>query len=109
MWALIKESDWTKDHDYTRIGKKFRKLLSREDCTQLFKFIDDKQQKLDTRFEKAWLGKPGIPVYDDGWSDLTFDVVGRGEKFYKSITATKLRHMAKTSDYHENFGYVTLR
>ena len=107
MWACIKKAEWTKDHNYDRIGMMFLKFIPKLDCIQLFEFIEDKQHELYNRFQKAWLGKPGIPVSDDGWSDLTWEVVGRGEKFFKSITIAKLRRMAKTGDYHENFGYLT--
>ena len=42
------------------------------------------------------------------WNTVTGEIwedVGRGENFYNSITVEKLREMANTYDYHENFGY----
>lgn len=103
-WDIIKKANWKKDHDYTRISKEFR-LLSKEEFEELESFIDSKMEQLNSRFEKSWLGNPGINVSDDGWSDLRAEVIGRGEKFFNSITVQKLRKMANTDDYNESFIY----
>jgi len=107
IWAWIEKAEWKKDHNHERIGMMFMKFIPKLDCIQLFEFIEDKQYEIYNRFQKAWLGRPGIMVSDDGWSDLTWEVVGRGERFFKSITVAKLRRMVKNNDYHENFGYIT--
>lgn len=104
LWAIIKKAGWEKDHDYTRIQEEFKKL-PKTTFKQLNDFVHKKVGELYTRFEKDWLGDPGIECSDDSWSDLTAEVVGRGEKFFEGITVKKLQKMALADDYHENFTY----
>ena len=104
LWELIEMAEWTKDHDFKRISKMYKKLPKNE-FRQLKKFYDNKLRELDKRFRQAWLGNPGIDVSDDGWWDLRAEVIGRGREFYNSITVQKLRRMANRLDYQENFGY----
>jgi hypothetical protein len=105
MWEWIEFANWKIDHDHERIGKLFTSSLSILDCIQLFGYIGTCTDALDKKFKKDWLGNPGIQVSDDGWWDLRAEVVGRGEKFYNSITAKKLKQMADNNDYTENFSY----
>lgn len=107
LWRLIEDATWKVDHDYDRIGNEWSKL-DEDIFNQIEKFARNKQAELANKFEAAWLGNDGgggIGVSDDGWSDLTADVVGRGEEFYNSVTADKLREMADDDDYEENFMY----
>ncbi|MDP2692716.1 MAG: hypothetical protein Q8O88_03710 [bacterium] len=106
MWKLIEESIWTLDHDYKRIERLFDKSLSKDHFKQLCHFVYNKKDELKKRFEQAWLGDQGIEVSDDGWDDLCAEVVGRGSEFYGKINVPKLRNMANTEDYHENFAYA---
>ncbi len=104
LWKLIESADWKSDYDYERIQELFSKL-PKSTFEQLSEFYGEKHSALYDKFESDWLGDPGIPVGDDSWSDLTAEVVGRGQRFYNAITAKKLRKMAITYDYMENFGY----
>ena len=104
LWAIIEKANWWKDHDYKRIAGEFQKL-PKDVFKMLDEFITLKVRELSNRFEKDWLGDPGISVSDDGWMDLTGEVVGRGEKFYKEITVKKLQIMADDHDYRESFTY----
>lgn len=102
FWKYIKEANWKKDGDYERIQKYFS-TLDPEKLKKLEIFCRNKQSGLYTKYEKDWLDR--IPVSDDGWDDLTAEVVGRGEEFYKTITVEKLQKMAEKRDYTENFMY----
>lgn len=107
LWRLIEDATWKADHDYDRIGNEWSKL-DENIFNQVEEFARRKQAELANKFEAAWLGRDGnggIRVSDDGWDDLTADVVGRGEEFYNSITADMLREMADDDDYEENFMY----
>ena len=104
-WDLIKRADWKSDHDYKRTEIFFAQELSHEELQELQKFVRTKRREVAKKYEKEWLGNPGVDVSDDGWWDLTAEVVGRGEEFYTGITVEKLREMATTNDYHENFEY----
>lgn len=104
-WKTIEELEWTKDHDYNRIEDYLKDNFTIEDCLELSEFVNDMQDDLMARFHNDWLGDPGIEVSDDGWNDLTAEVVGRGKDFYKNITVKKLQKMANNRDYHENFRY----
>lgn len=106
LWSLIAIAQWGTVTDTDKIERFFKTALSIEQFKQLCHFVFNKKEELKQRFEKDWLGEPGIGVSDDGWDDLTAEVVGRGEKFYKNITARKLRKMADESDYTENFTYA---
>jgi hypothetical protein len=106
-WQLIKDAQWKSDHSYNRISKEWFKL-PHDEFTVLEEFIHDKAEELGKKYYDAWLGNdggPGIEASDDGWSDLRYDVVGRGEEFYNSITVDKLREMADNYDYEESFSY----
>jgi len=104
-WKQIEELEWAKDADYNRIEKYLKETLTISEAVQLKDFVRNKTLALAVRFHDDWLGDPGIEVSDDGWSDLTNEVVGRGKEFYENITVEKLQEMANTMDYHENFGY----
>ena len=106
MWKLIDDCNWAGDHDYERIRKELRAKLTKSQRKQLAEFADSKQEYIQKVFNSAWLGEPGIEVSDDGWSDLTAEVVGRGRKFYAKITVKKLRDMVENDTYRENFMYV---
>ena len=106
-WKMIEDAMWKFDHDYNRISNDWSELPKKE-FKMLESFIDSKVEALMEQYEAAWLGRdggPGIAVSDDGWSDLVYDVVGRGERFYDSITVKKLREMANKHDYKESFAY----
>jgi len=108
LWHLIENANWSTDHDYERISKEYSKLTNSE-FEQLDKFVLDKCGELADKYNKDWLGYPGIDVSDDGWSDLRAEVVGRGKEFYENITVKKLQEMADTNDFHENFQYCLQR
>jgi len=99
LWALIDQSQWSKDKDYKRIQKIFSKLpfLTK---LELRGFVNDKIEALEDKYGKKiqYLG-------DDSWWDLRADVVGRGKEFYNSITFDQLQKMALEVDYKENFEY----
>ena len=110
-WKLIEATNWDIDHDYRRIGPELFKL-DKDTFNELKEFVNKKASLLSKTYEDAWLGRDGnggIDVGDDSWSDLVYEVVGRGEKFYNSITADKLREMANNYDYHESFCYCFLK
>lgn len=109
-WKLIEHATWKADHNYKRISSDWSKLPN-DEFKMLERFIDKKVDELYAKFEVHWLGRngfnngKGIPASDDSWSDLVYDVVGRGEDFYNSITAEKLLEMAEIDDYEESFAY----
>jgi len=104
LWKLIEKLNWSLDHDYKRIGDEL-KLLGSDISNDLVEFAYEKQGEIASQYQEDWLGEPGIEVSDDGWSDLTAEVVGRGKEFYENITVEKLQVMANTSNYYENFMY----
>ena len=104
-WKQIEELEWSKDHDYKRIEQYLIDNFTAVESVDLMKFTADKQDDLMARFHNDWLADPGIEVSDDGWGDLTAEVVGRGKKFYESITVKKLQEMAINRDYYESFSY----
>jgi hypothetical protein len=107
LWTIIEQANWKSDHSYYRIEAEWSKL-DKNTYKQLVEFISEKANELKQKYEDAWLGNDGsegIDVSDDGWMDLTAEVVGRGEEFFNSITADKLRRMADEHDYKECFLY----
>jgi|TARA_R100000084_G_C4613916_1_gene129612 hypothetical protein len=102
-WSIIRELKWTKDHDIERIRHYLAETYTRKKIESICKFAVSKREELQSKFYKDWLSS--IPVSDDGWWDLTAEVVGRGRKFYETITVEKLIEMAKARDYVENFEY----
>ena len=110
MWQLIESAQWESDHDYKRIRNEWSKLPENK-FEELKEFIYKKSRELGTKYRDAWLGNdggPGIDASDDGWSDIRYEVVGRGEEFFNSITVEKLREMADEYDYRESFCYCLL-
>jgi hypothetical protein len=105
LWAEVESLGWAKDHDYRRIREEIEYKFTVSEITRLTDFVDNMQDKLMRKYYNDWLGDPGIDVSDDGWSDLTAEVVGRGKDFYENITLEKLQEMANNDDYRENFRY----
>lgn len=106
-WKLIEDAKWKFDHDYERISFRWSEL-SKNTFDMLNEFISEKAATLMDQYEDVWLGKgdyEGLNIGDDGWCDLIYDVVGRGERFYNSITAEKLKEMVENDDYEESFAY----
>ena len=102
-WSIIRELKCTKDHDIKRIRHYLAETYTRQKIENIWKFAVSKREELQSKFDKEWLSS--IPVSNDGWWDLTAEVVGRGRKFYETITVEKLIEMAKAMDYYENFEY----
>jgi hypothetical protein len=110
-WKLIEATNWDVDHDYRRIHSELSQL-DEDTFNELKEFVHNKASLLSKTYEDAWLGHdggPGIDAGDDSWSDLVYEVVGRGEEFYNSITVEKLRKMADNYDYRESFCYCFLK
>ena len=106
-WKLIEDAKWKFDHDYERISFYWSELPKNTFDT-LSEFICEKVVTLMDQYEDIWLSKDNykeLYISDDEWSDLIYDVVGRGERFYNSITAEKLREMIENDDYEESFSY----
>lgn len=110
-WELIESVKWKSDHSYKRIEEELRSL-DNDTFEGLKNFVHEKASLLARTYQNAWLGRdggPGIDVSDDSWSDLVYDVVGRGEEFYNTITVDKLREIADDCDYEESFSYCFQR
>jgi hypothetical protein len=104
LWGLIDKFNWSLDHDYVRIRGEIGNM-DLDVANQLHEFAYEKQGKISSKYREDWLGEPGIDVSDDGWSDLTAEVVGQGKEFYNNITVEKLQTMANSGTYYENFMY----
>ena len=104
-WQQIEKLEWAEDADYNRIEKYLKENFTISEAVRLKDFVREKVDQLRIKFHDDWLGDPGIEVSDDGWSDLTNEVVGRGKEFYENVTVEQLQEMASTNDYYENFSY----
>lgn len=107
LWKMIEVIGWKKDHNYNRIKDELS-VLEPDTVKELYQFVTKKAIELNKKYQAAWLGYdngPGIDLGDDSWSDLVYDVVGRGEEFYNSITEDKLRKMGNSCDFAESFEY----
>ena len=106
-WASIERADWNCDHNSDRVQNEFSQL-SDEDFEELRFFAYSKKLNLYKKFLKDWLANPGINVGDDDdevFDELLSEVVGRGRKAYKEITADKLKEMNMSDKFHKNFMY----
>lgn len=103
LWKWIKKAQWKKDHNYKRIEKFYVKNLTPLQLLQLRMFMNKKMKSLYNKYHKYWI--KNIHISDDSWTDLRAEVIGRGETFYKNITAAKLKKMGETDDYYECFDY----
>ena len=111
IWKMVGDLKWKSDHNYNRISLELSNL-GEGDFKELKKFVNKKASELYKKYKDAWLGNDGgsgIDVGDDSWSDLIYDVVGRGEDFYNSITTDKLRDMGNDYDFEESFSYCFLK
>lgn len=102
LWKIIENANWNKDHNYERIKNKFSNLPNYQK-TQLFNFVSSLNDNLEKKY-----GNKIKNVSDDSWSDLKYEVIGRGRKFYNNISLSKLNEMNKKGDYKESFGYGIL-
>ena len=106
-WKTIEDAKWDFDHDYERIAYDWGQMSAKE-FKALEEFIRNKHFELAEKFHDAWLGlddNGGIPLSDDSWHDLLAEIVGKGERFYNSITIEKIKEMAINNDYEECFLY----
>tara|TARA_R110000868_G_scaffold196505_1_gene442434 strand:- start:131 stop:502 length:372 start_codon:yes stop_codon:yes gene_type:complete len=104
LWGLVENLNWSQDHDYKRIEGEL-KGLGLDVANQIHEFVSEKRGEICSQYQEDWLGEPGIGVSDDGWSDLTNDIVGRGRKVFENINTKQLQEIADSGDYYENFGY----
>lgn len=104
-WGQIKKLNWWNDPNDDRVASELERYFTLNEMIRLRDFVDNKQRELMDKFNEDWLDNPGIGVSDDGWSDLTAEVIGRGEEFYNNITAEQLAEMADCNDYQESFLY----
>ena len=104
LWELVENLNWSLDHDFRRIESELM-LMDLDISNQIHEFTELKRNEIYSQYEEDWLGDPGIGVSDDGWSDLTAEVVGRGKNFYENISVKKLQQMVSSDNYHENFMY----
>tara|TARA_R110000751_G_scaffold235238_2_gene336668 strand:+ start:818 stop:1189 length:372 start_codon:yes stop_codon:yes gene_type:complete len=104
LWELVENLNWSLDHDFRRIESELL-LMDLDISNQIHEFTELKRNEIYSQYEEDWLGDPGIDVGDDGWSDLTAEVVGRGKNFYENISVKKLQQMVSSDNYHENFMY----
>jgi hypothetical protein len=104
LWELVENLNWSLDHDFRRIESELM-LMDLDISNQIYEFAELKRNEIYSQYEEDWLGDPGIGVSDDGWSDLTAEVVGRGKNFYENISVKKLQQMVSSDNYHENFMY----
>jgi len=106
FWNIIEKVNWKKDGNDNRIKNELSKL-PKDTINKLRYFCYSKMAELSKKFDEEWLkhGSEGIEASDDGWYDIRAEVVGRGKKFYYSITKSKLQKMAIALDYKENFLY----
>ena len=105
LWNQVEELNWQSDGDYRRIEEFIKNRYNINSAKELAEFVDSKAAELGREFAKAWLGDPGIACSDDGWSDLRYEVVGRGREFFETITVGKLQEMADNNDYRESLSY----
>ena len=105
LWKQVEELNWKSDGDYRRIEEFIKNRYNFNSAKELAAFVDSKAAELGREFEKAWLGDPGIACSDDSWSDLRYEVVGRGREFFETITVGKLQEMADNNDYQESLSY----
>ena len=105
LWNQVEELNWQSDGDYRRIEEFLKNRYNFNSAKELAEFVDAKADELHRKFAKAWLGDPGIACSDDSWSDLRYEVVGRGREFFESITVSKLQEMADNYDYRESLSY----
>ena len=102
LWSKIEELEWKKDNDCERIEQYLKDNFTLPETLSLVDFINEKVELLYNKYESS---QRIIDVSDDGFNDLTNEVVGRGKEFYENITVEKLQEMVSTNDYHENFFY----
>ena len=105
LWKQVESLNWASDGDYRRIEEFIKNRYSFSSAKELSEFVDSKASELGHEFEKAWLGDPGIACSDDSWGDLRYEVVGRGQEFFETITTSKLQEMADNNDYRESLAY----
>ena len=104
-WEQIEKLKWWNDPNDDRVSSELKRYFTLNEIIRLRDFVDNKQKDLMDKFNEDWLDDPGIGVSDDGWSDITAEVIGRGEEFYNNITTEKLAEMADNNDYQESFLY----
>jgi len=117
-WPLINVLDWANNSkDAEAIARRCIKLVGEDGWKDLSKFVDAKVGELQKTIEKYEddNGKLGIGS-DDGFSDVTYHVVGLGQQEFNRCMANpalvEKRYNApygSPEGYQESFAYVFLR
>ena len=109
FWMYIQKLNWKKNYKQLLHNKvMLNQIVPKEIHKSLEKFIHNKANELYDKYEKDWLGEPGIEASDDSWSDIRYEIVGRGKKYYEEITVRKMQNMANNLTYNESFAYIFL-
>lgn len=102
-WAIIEGLDWKSDHDYNRINKELKEILTLDAFNQLLDFVLVKAKQFKLKFNDVWISK--LEAGEDSWSDICFDVVGRGRDEYEQMTEDRLVEIDYLLLYQESFIY----
>jgi len=114
MWRVIDEIGWsTKTVDYEMVVVYLQSKYSREFLERFEKFVVDKYKKinklLNAYSRKKNNGDLGyFLTSDDGFMDLTYHIIGLGQKEYEAVLKNpeRARKRAEKDDFVECFGYV---
>ena len=102
IWKIIDKINLykTSDDEYKIVHDRLHTKYSQKQIRQIIDFILDRHIELEVKFRHVEL--PWI-IGDDSFSGLLFEIIGRGKKFYHSITSEKLKKMAEDEDFQECF------
>ena len=99
---ILMKLDYKKDNDYRRTQKMFG--MMDEEARNLFeKLVDWKISKLYDILLNDVRG-----VGDDGFSDLTYDIISRGTEFFNKVIENPsiAQEIVDNHDYKESFSYT---
>lgn len=111
-WGVIESFEWSKDKDYKRIRKEFRKAeLTGGQKQNITDFYRERLKELDGRVDLKALSEVASGdfwISDDGWWDLRADIIGQGEEAFRRVVNNpeSLIKVIQERDYKENFGYA---
>lgn len=105
MWKKVESLGWAKDFDYNRIQEEVKKNVYESFSIQCF--VKEKRKELVQAIEQYEKENEKLNIgSDDGFLDVTFHIVGLGEKEWKkAIKNPKLVEKRYNSKYGTKEGY----
>jgi hypothetical protein len=102
IWGWIKALGWKKHHDKQFVKEFMTQYFIPSERRDLQQFV---HYKIDDLYNRSDLYMDLLDDDDEGLFTLLAEVVGRGKKFYDSVTAEELKKLADDNNFNRDLNF----